>query len=54
MARSYITENFSREFWYFTAKHAAHMLNQIPGWLGQKLITHFELVHRAKPDAMLI
>ena len=27
------------------------MLNQVPGRLGQKLTTHFELVHKYKPDS---
>lgn len=52
MARSYITEKqVGCEFWYFAIKHAAHMLNQVPGRLGCKLTTPFELVHGKKPDA---
>ena len=52
MARAYITEKqVGREFWYFAIKHAAHMINQIPGRLGRKLTSPFELVHGSKPDA---
>jgi hypothetical protein len=52
MARAYITEKqVGREFWYFSIKHAAHMLNQVPGRLGRKLTTPFELVYNQKPDA---
>ena len=32
-------------------QHAAIMLNQVPGRLGLKLMTPFELVHNAKPDS---
>ena len=50
MAISYITENLvGREFWYFTVCHAAMMLNQVPGCLGIKITTPFELVHNDKP-----
>ena len=52
MARSYITEKqVGREFWFFAIKHAAHMLNQVPGRLGRKLTSPFELVYNQKPDA---
>ena len=35
MARSYLSEKqVSREYWYFAIRHAAFMLNQIPGRLG--------------------
>ena len=51
MARAYITEKqVGREYWYYAIKHAAHMLNQVPGRLGRKLTTPFELVHNVKPD----
>ncbi|KAL7539482.1 hypothetical protein ACHAXR_009373, partial [Thalassiosira sp. AJA248-18] len=40
-----------REFWFYAIAHAAHMLNQIPGRLGRKLTSPFELVHNTKPDA---
>lgn len=51
MARAYITEKqVGREYWYFAIKHAAHMLNQVPGRLRRKLTTPFELVHNVKPD----
>ena len=49
MARAYITEN--KVFWYFTARHAAMMMNQVPGRLGLKLATLFELVHNCKPNS---
>jgi hypothetical protein len=52
MARAYITEKqVGREFWYFAIKHAAHMMNQVPGRLGRKLTSPFELVHGVKPNA---
>ena len=52
MARSFITEKqFGQEFWYFAVRHAAMMLNQLPGRLGLKLTTPFELVHNSKPDS---
>ena len=52
MARAYITEKqFGREFWYFAVCHAAIMLNQVPGRLGLKPATPFELFHNAKPDS---
>eukprot|EP00804_Cyclotella_cryptica_P008738 CCRYP_018465-RC/>CCRYP_018465-RC protein AED:0.27 eAED:0.26 QI:0/-1/0/1/-1/0/1/0/969 len=52
MARAYITEKqVGREFWYFAIKHAVYMLNQIPGRLGRKLTTPFELVYGVKPDS---
>jgi hypothetical protein len=52
MARSYIMEKqVGREFWFFAVRHAAMMLNQVPGRLGRKLTTPFELVYNKKPDA---
>jgi transposase InsO family protein len=52
MARSYITEKqVGREFWYFAIRHAALMLNQVPGRMGWKLTTPFELVYNRKPDS---
>ena len=46
MVREFITDNqFGREFWYFEVRHAAMMLNQVPGRLGLKLTTPFEIVH---------
>ena len=52
MARAFITENqVVREFWYFAVRNAVMMLNQIPGWLGLKLTTPFELVHNSEPDS---
>ena len=52
MARAYITEkHVGREFWFFAVQHAASMLNQVPGRLGRKLTSPFEVVHGVKPDA---
>ena len=36
---------------YFAVRHAAIMLNQVPGQLGLTLMTPFELVHKSKPDS---
>ena len=52
MARAYITEKqVGREFWFFAILYAATMINQVPGRLGRKLTTPFELVHGVKPDS---
>ena len=52
MARLCIIENnFGRESWYFTVCHSAMVLNQVPGRLGLKLTTPFELVRNEKPDS---
>ena len=52
MSRAFITENqVGRKFWYFAVQHAAMILNQVPGRLGLKLTTPFELVHNSKPDS---
>jgi hypothetical protein len=52
MARAYITEKqVSRNFWFYAVSHATSMLNQVPGRLGRKLTSPFELVHGTKPDA---
>ena len=52
MARAYITEKqVSRKFWFFAIAHASSMLNQVPGRLGRKLTSPFELVHGSKPDS---
>ena len=52
MARAYITEKqVGCEFWFYAIVHAASMLNQIPGRLGRKLSTPFELVYGIKPDS---
>ena len=49
--RAFITETqVGREFWYFAVRHAAMMLNQVPGQLGLTITTPFELVHNSKPD----
>eukprot|EP00956_Cyclotella_meneghiniana_P026201 scaffold56081_cov49-Cyclotella_meneghiniana.AAC.1 len=52
MARAYITEKqVGREYWYFAIKHSSLMINQVPGRLGRKLTSPFELVHGVKPDS---
>jgi hypothetical protein len=52
MAQAYITEKqVGREFWFYAITHAASMINQVPGRLGRKLTTPFELVHNVKPDS---
>ena len=52
MARAYITEKqVSRNYWFYAIAHATTMLNQVPGRLGGKLTSPFELVHGVKPDA---
>ena len=52
MGRSYMTEKqMSRDYWFFAIRHAVLMLNQIPGRLGRKLTTPYELVHGVKPDS---
>lgn len=52
MARAYITEKqVGREFWFFAIRHAALMINQVPGRLGRRLTTPFEIVHGIKPDS---
>ena len=52
MARAYVTENqVGREYWFYATRHAALMINQVPGRLGRKLTTPFELVHGCKPRA---
>eukprot|EP00804_Cyclotella_cryptica_P009045 CCRYP_003142-RA/>CCRYP_003142-RA protein AED:0.35 eAED:0.14 QI:0/0/0/1/1/1/2/0/1801 len=52
MARAYLTEKqMSREFWFYAVKHATRMMNYIPGRMGRRLVSPFELVHGTKPDA---
>ena len=52
MGRANITEKqVGREFWFHAIHVAAQMTNQVPGRLGRKLTTPFELVHGIKPDA---
>ena len=52
MARAHITKKqVGREFWFFAVQPAASMLNQVPGHLGRKLTSPFEVVHGVKPDA---
>ena len=52
MARAFITENqLGRELWYDAIRHSAMMINQIPGRLGRKLTTPYELVHGSKPQS---
>ena len=50
MASAFIKEKqVGREFWYFAVRRAAIILDQVPGCLGLKLTTPFELVHNNKP-----
>lgn len=52
MARAFITEKqLGCEYWFYAVKHAALMINQIPGRLGRKLTFPFEMVHGVKPDS---
>ena len=52
MACAYITKKqVGRKFWFYMLSHAASMINQVPGRLGLKLATPFELVHNQKPDS---
>ncbi|KAL7546380.1 hypothetical protein ACHAWF_009719, partial [Thalassiosira exigua] len=52
MARAYMTEKqMGREYWFFAVAQAAIMANQVPGRLGRKLTSPFELVHGVKPDS---
>ena len=52
MGQANITEKqVGREFWFHAIHVAAQMTNQVPGRLGRKLTTPFELVHGIKPDA---
>ena len=54
MARAFITNNqVGRELWYFTVRHAAMMLNQVPSQLGLKMTIPFELVHNSKTDTKI-
>jgi hypothetical protein len=52
MARAYPTEKQTGlEFWFYAVKHATQMINQIPGHLGCKLISPFEMTHGIKPNS---
>lgn len=54
MARSYITEKqVGREYWFYAIKRTAEMLNQVPGRMGSKLTSPFELVYGVKPDSRM-
>ena len=51
---AYITEEqVGRDFLFYAISHAASMLNQVPGRLGHKLTTPFELVHGVNPDSKM-
>ena len=51
MSRAYLTEKqMPRTFWYYAVKHAARMMNMIPGKYRGKLASPFMLVHGARPD----
>ena len=39
-----------RTFWYYAIKHAAQMMNMIPGRYNKKLASPFMLVHGVRPD----
>ncbi len=51
MSRAYLTEKqMPRTFWYYAIKHAAKMMNMIPGKYCRKLSSPFMLVHGARTD----
>jgi hypothetical protein len=51
MSRAYLMEKqMLRSFWYFTIRHAARMMNVIPGKYKGKLASPFMLVHGVRPD----
>ena len=51
MSRAYLTEKqMPRAFWYQAVKHAARMMNMIPGKYKTKLASPFMLVHGECPD----
>ena len=52
MACAYLSEKqVGREYWFYAILHAVSMVNQVPGRLGRRVTTPFELVHNCKPDA---
>ena len=51
MSRAYLTDKqMPRTFWYYAIKHAARMMNMIPGRYNKKLASPFMLVHGVRPD----
>jgi hypothetical protein len=51
MSRAYLTETqMPKNFWYFSVKHAARMMNMIPGKYKGKLASPFMLVYGVPPD----
>ena len=51
MACAYLTEKqMPRTFWYYAIKHAACMMNMIPGCYNNKLASLFMLVHGVRLD----
>ena len=51
MSRAYLTEKqMPKNFWFYSIKHAARMMNMIPGKYKGKLCSPFMLAHGAKPD----
>ena len=51
MSRAYLTEKqMPRTFWYYAVKHAARMMNMVPGRYNKKLASPFMLVHGVRPD----
>ena len=52
-ARIYFIKASQLRIWYFAVRHAAMMLNQVPGRPGLTLTTTFELVHNSKTDSKI-
>jgi hypothetical protein len=51
MSRAYLMEKqMPRTFWYYAIKHAARVMNMIPGQYNNKLASLFMLVHSVPPD----
>ena len=51
MSRAYLTEKqMPRRFWFYSIRHAAQMMNHIPGKYKGKLATPHMLVHGVKGD----
>jgi len=49
MSRAYLTEKqMPRRFWFYSIRHAAQIMNHIPGKYRGKLATPHMLVHRVK------
>jgi hypothetical protein len=51
MSHAYLTKKqMPQTFWYYAIKHAARMMNMIPGCYNNKLASPFMLVHGVHPD----